>query len=67
MNKVKNVTGVLELVIIVLRREKLLAGVNILHKWVKLFPDGNFHVQKQKLFPEMVRELRLFAEYFNFK
>ena len=39
------------------------AGVNILHKWVKLFPDGHFHAHK--LFPEMMRELRLYMGYFN--
>ena len=40
------------------------SGVNILHKWVKLFPDGHF--QAHKLFPEMMRESRLFSGYFAF-
>ena len=38
-------------------------GVNIFHRWVKLFPDGHFHAHK--LFPEMMRESRLFMGYFN--
>ena len=37
------------------------SGVNILHKWVKLFPDGHFHAHK--LFPEMMRESRLLMGY----
>ena len=41
-----------------------IAGVNILHKWVKLFPDGNF--QAHKLFPEIMRKLCLFTSYFTF-
>ena len=40
------------------------AGVNILHKWVKLFPDGHF--QAHKLFPEIMRKSRLFTGYFTF-
>ena len=38
--------------------------VNILHKWVKLFPDGHF--QAHKLFPEIKRKSRLFTGYFTF-
>ena len=37
------------------------SGVNILQKWVKLFPDGHFHAHK--LFPEMMSESRLFKGY----
>ena len=44
--------------------DAIYAGVNILHKLVKLFPDGHF--QAHKLFPEMMRKSRLFMGYLTF-